>query len=128
MTLAGQAGGLHRCRETEIYKADPDLVEDTYYRLRALFVAYRDSGDQDKMDQSNMAYQAYAQALQQGAVAYVDVPTEDNPEAKFRVITIPVQGVAMCKTFEVAVMKAREPKGVLDIKPNYGENGLKNRT
>lgn len=128
MTLSAQAGGLHHCRELEIYKADPDLVDDTYYRLRSVFVAYQASGDQDKVDQAQMSYSVYKQALQQGAVTLVDVPTEGNPEAKFRLITIPVEGVDMCKAFETEVMKAREPNGFLDVKPNYGADGLKNRT
>ena len=128
MTLSAQAGGLHRCRELEIYKADPDLVEDTYHRLRSVFVAYQASGDQDKADQAQIAYGAYAQALQQGIIALVDVPTEDNPEAKFRMFSIPLEGVTMCKALETEVMKAREPKGFLDVKPNYGQDGLKNRT
>lgn len=127
ITLAGQAGGLHRCRETGLYQPNPDTVEDTYYRLRARFVTIRDSDDPLGADIAMMAYINYAQALQQGTVDLLTVPDSDNPQAGFTITTLPVQ-FPLCASFESAINKAREKGGLLDVAPQYGKDGLKNRT
>lgn len=122
ISLAAKAGALHRCRETGLFKADPDLVEDTYYRLRGIFLSMRRADpDGEGNDIAMMSYIAYTLALQQGVIRLVEVPTHDNPKAKFKISEVNLSTPAQCVDLSVDVNKAREKGGPLDVAPHFDD-------
>ena len=114
MSVASAIGVLQRCRATKVYIGNPDIVEDTFYRMAGIMRKYILNADNDPRmaELAVAAHEIYKISFQTGELMLVI-----EKDLKLVPTTTPVETEAQCKTTETTLINVRQKGRLLDVAP-----------
>lgn len=108
MTVGSAIGALQHCRSEKIYVGNPDVIDDSFYRLATIMRGYADRPAEDDLKLAALVgFEIYKASLARGMLVNITVVKGDKGN-RFVNTDTDVTTVDHCKMVEKIVLDARK--------------------